>query len=59
VFNAGYEFGPEESSAGIVWTYDAQDHEGFHQGDTWFYEWVQAGNDIRFEFLGDAEKLAG
>jgi branched-chain amino acid transport system substrate-binding protein len=59
VFNAGYEFGPDESSAGIVWSYDAQDHEGFHQGDTWFYEWVQAGNDIQFEFLGDAEQLAG
>lgn len=58
VFNAGYEFGPEESSAGILWSYDAQDHEGFHQGDTWFYEWVRVGNDIQFEFIGDAEQFA-
>jgi branched-chain amino acid transport system substrate-binding protein len=58
VFNAGYEFGPEESSAGIAWSYDAQDHEGFHEGDTWFYEWVSTGDSIRFEFLGDAEEIA-
>jgi branched-chain amino acid transport system substrate-binding protein len=60
VFNAGYDFGPEESSAGIAWHYDADDHEGFHEGDTWFYEWARTGSGIEFTFLGDAgEVLAG
>jgi branched-chain amino acid transport system substrate-binding protein len=57
VFNAGYDFGPEESSAGIAWHYDAEDHEGFHEGDTWFYEWARTGNGIEFTFLGDAEEV--
>jgi len=60
VFNAGFDFGPEESSAGIAWHYDANDHEGFHEGDTWFYEWAETPAGIEFTFLGDAaEILAG
>lgn len=59
VFNSGFEFGPEESSAGVVWSYDAEDHEGFHQGDTWFYEWTKTGPDIKFAFLGEAQELVG
>jgi branched-chain amino acid transport system substrate-binding protein len=59
VFDAGFDFGPEGSSAAIEWHYDAQDHEGFHEGDTWFYEWRRNGNKIEFEFLGDAAELAG
>lgn len=59
VFDAGFDFGPEGSSAGIEWHYDAQDHEGFHEGDTWFYAWRKNGTRIEFEFLGDAAELAG
>jgi len=60
IFNAGFDFGPEESSAGIAWHYDADDHEGFHEGDTWFYEWAETPAGIGFTFLGDAaEILAG
>ncbi|HEX6263047.1 MAG TPA: ABC transporter substrate-binding protein [Actinomycetota bacterium] len=60
VFNAGFDFGPEESSAGIAWHYDANDHEGFHEGDTWFYQWDETPAGIEFTFLGDAaEILAG
>lgn len=59
VFNGGFDFGPEESSAGIEWHYDAQDHEGFHQGDTWFYEWKKTSNGIEFAFLGEADRLVG
>lgn len=60
VFNAGFDFGPEESSAGIAWHYDANDHEGFHEGDTWFYEWAETPAGIEVTFLGDAaEILAG
>jgi branched-chain amino acid transport system substrate-binding protein len=57
VFNAGFDFGPEESSAGIEWHYDADDHEGFHQGDTWFYEWDRTPKGIEFTFLGEADDL--
>ena len=56
-FNAGFDFGPEESSAGIAWHYDQNDHEGFHEGDTWFYEWRKTGAGIEFSFLGDATEL--
>jgi branched-chain amino acid transport system substrate-binding protein len=59
VFNSGFEYGPDESSAGVVWSYDAQDHEGFHEGDTWFYEWARSGNDMTFRFLGEAHELVG
>ena len=59
VFNGGFTFGPDESSANIEWRYDANDHEGFHAADTWFYEWTQAGGDIKFEFLGEAAELTG
>lgn len=57
VFNSGFQFGPEGSSGDITWTYDAEDHEGFHQSETWFYEWARVGSDIEFTFLGDAEEL--
>lgn len=57
VFNAGFDFGPEGSSAGIAWHYDADDHEGFHRGDTWFYQWDRTSDGIQFTFLGDAEEL--
>ncbi len=59
VFNAGFDFGPEESSANISWHYDADDHEGFHEGDTWFYEWKKTPNGIEFAFLGNAQDLIG
>lgn len=56
-FNAGFDWGPEESSAGIAWHYDAEDHEGFHEGDTWFYEWAETAKGIEFTFLGDAAEI--
>ena len=59
VFNAGYEYGPAESSSGILWSYDAQDHEGFHDDDAWFYEWSRSGSDLTFQFLGEATELTG
>ncbi len=59
VFNAGFDFGPDESSANIAWHYDADDHEGFHEGDTWFYAWEKTPNGIEFTFLGDASDLLG
>jgi branched-chain amino acid transport system substrate-binding protein len=57
VFNGGFDFGPEGSAAGIEWHYDADDHEGFHAQDTWFYEWQRSGDGITFQFLGDAAAL--
>ena len=57
VLNAGFDFGPDESSAGIVWHYDADDHEGFVDMNTWFYEWVETADGIEFRFLGDADTL--
>jgi ABC-type branched-subunit amino acid transport system substrate-binding protein len=57
VFNGGFDFGPDESSAGIIWHYDADDHEGFVDMNTWFYEWEQTPDGIEFTFLGDADEL--
>jgi hypothetical protein len=59
VFNAGFTFGPEDSSADLTWHYDATDHEGFHQQGAWFYQWVKSSNGIEFKFIGEASKLIG
>jgi ABC-type branched-subunit amino acid transport system substrate-binding protein len=58
VFNAGFTFGPEDSSASLTWSYTATDHEGFHATDAWFYQWVKDKNGIEYKFIGDAAKLA-
>lgn len=57
VLDSGFDFGPDESSAGIAWHYDENDHEGFHEGDTWFYRWDETPAGIEFTFLGDAEEM--
>lgn len=59
VFNAGFDYGPKESSANVAWHYDAKDHEGIHKGDMWFYKWSKTDKGIEFSFLGDAKTLAG
>jgi branched-chain amino acid transport system substrate-binding protein len=59
VFNAGFQFGPQDSSASLTWTYTKTDHEGFHATDAWFYRWVKDANGIEYKFLGDANKLSG
>jgi branched-chain amino acid transport system substrate-binding protein len=59
VFNSGYQFGPQDSSASLTWSYTKTDHEGFHATDAWFYRWVKDANGIEYKFLGDANKLSG
>jgi branched-chain amino acid transport system substrate-binding protein len=59
VFNAGFTFGPADSSADLTWHYSATDHEGFHQQGAWFYQWVKDSHGIEFKFIGDAAKLVG
>lgn len=59
VFNAGFDFGPAESSANVAWHYDANNHEGFQALDTWFYRWSKTPEGIEFTFLGEADELIG
>lgn len=53
-----FRYGPDESVGSLAWSYSPGDHEGIHQGDMWFYEWVKEGPSIRFKFLGRGEELA-
>ena len=59
IFNAGFTFGPADSSADLTWHYTASDHEGFHALGAWFYQWVKDKNGIEFKFLGTSKQLIG
>ena len=59
VFNAGFTFGPAESSGNLTWEYSANDHEGFHAKDAWLYRWVKDAKGIEYKYFADAAKYAG